>query len=888
MKCRKPLVAANNFEIRIDLIQTIQQSCIFTGDLSEDLHSHLIDFLELVETAKYNGVPPEAIKLTLFPFSLKGEAKTWLQSLPQGSITTWDQMTQKFLNKYFSPAKTTKLRQDISNFLQIDTESVYQTWERLKTMLRKCLHHDIPEHMQLYIFYLGLKPSYRNVIDAVAGGSIMGKTTEEAMQLLNKISENAIQWTSEHVIIKKAATVNQVDVSNTLTQQIVSLAQKFESFQNFNGAMKMELKTLKTTKRNRPHQQTTPYQQRPQQGHPSLDDLLYKYIKVTDEKMESQNSALKNLEIHLSQLATLVSEKIQGPLPSNTERNPKEHLNVIALRSVLYFKISYYKNLVTQKLDLGEMKDTGVSLQFADQSTKRRKGIIENVLVRVDKFYFLVDFIVLEMKECPDEPIILGRSFLATGRAIIDVHQGQLILRVDEERVIFYMEKILRFSEDDTSSSCFSIDMINNLIDEFKDDQLISDSMERCLAKSGTTQDEDPTIRSDVKLLEKDYEEGDMQLEEVQPKIELKTLPSHLKYVYLEHELFPVIISSSLTTEQEERLIELQTDSPTPKEIKPSNAGNGKKGDYKAFDGYNQIPIAPEDQDRTTFTCPHGTYAYRRMPFGLCNASATFQRCMSAIFSDMTEKFHEIFMDDFTLFGKGFEDCLHHLTLVFKRCEETNLIFNWKKCHFMVTEGIILGHKITAKGIEVDKAKINLIAGLPPPIAIKGIRNFLGHAGFYRRLTFLGASTMSNNNDNIQGNQGNRQLQGNPQGNQTSVPSPRDSPRRSREGSPDGSHINGNTQFENVEAIDEALQKLITAQVNKSLEAFASQLPSAPPTPTPNNNTLENPRSGLVNSGSGGIPSESQEGEPETAQRAKLPHRANTRGAARNQRDRYG
>ncbi|XP_075096698.1 uncharacterized protein LOC142174671 [Nicotiana tabacum] len=90
---------------------------------------------------------------------------------------------------------------------------------------------------------------------------------------------------------------------------------------------------------------------------------------------------------------------------------------------------------------------------------------------------------------------------------------------------------------------------------------------------------------------------------------------------------------------------------------------------YCLLDGYswyNQIPIAPEDQDKTTFTCPHGTYAYRRMPFGLCNATATFQRCMSTIFSDMTEKFLEIFMDDFTLFGKTFKDCLHHLTLVLK------------------------------------------------------------------------------------------------------------------------------------------------------------------------------------------------------------------------------
>ncbi|XP_075095075.1 uncharacterized protein LOC142173393 [Nicotiana tabacum] len=383
----------------------------------------------------------------------------------------------------------------------------------------------------------------------------------------------------------------------------------------------------------------------PQQAHPSLDDLLYKYIKVTNEKIESQTLALKNLEIQLSQLATLVSKKIQVPLPSNTEKTPKEQLEAITLRSgkeldepntvrqeknqseqqvnkdALLQMSSYAKFLkeilstkrkleefyvvmlmkkysailqnklpqklgdpsnftipctlggvyfekalcdfgasinlipfsIFRKLNLGELKDIGVSLQFADQSTKKRKGIIENVLVRVDKFVFPVDFIVLEMKECPDEPIILGRPFLNTGRQIIDVHQGQLILRVDEERVIFDMQKILRFSVDESSSSCFSIYMISYLTNAFRVEQLTPDSMERCLAKSGTIQDDDPTIRTEAEILEKDSKDQKMQPEEVQPKIDLKILPSHLKYAYLEKEQCPMIISPSLTAEQEER-----------------------------------------------------------------------------------------------------------------------------------------------------------------------------------------------------------------------------------------------------------------------------------------------------------------------------------------------
>ncbi|CAL1378821.1 unnamed protein product [Linum trigynum] len=148
--------------------------------------------------------------------------------------------------------------------------------------------------------------------------------------------------------------------------------------------------------------------------------------------------------------------------------------------------------------------------------------------------------------------------------------------------------------------------------------------------------------------------------------------------------------------------------------------------------GYFQIPIAPEDQANTTFTCPFGTFAYRRIPFWLSNAPATFQRCMLAIFNRMVGEIMEVFMDDFSVYGDSFTHCLHNLELVFKRCEETNLALCWDKCHFMVREGIALGHKISKQGIEVDCTKIETITKLPPSIYVKGIRSFLGHAGFYR------------------------------------------------------------------------------------------------------------------------------------------------------------
>ena len=122
------------------------------------------------------------------------------------------------------------------------------------------------------------------------------------------------------------------------------------------------------------------------------------------------------------------------------------------------------------------------------------------------------------------------------------------------------------------------------------------------------------------------------------------------------------------------------------------------------------------------------------MPLGLCNAPATFQRCMLSIFSDMVKRIMEVYMDDITVYGESFDECLVHLETILHRCIEKNLVLNWEKCHFMVNQGIVLGHIIFERGIEVDRAKVELISKLPSPTNVKTVRQFLGHAGFYRRF----------------------------------------------------------------------------------------------------------------------------------------------------------
>ncbi|CAM8919425.1 unnamed protein product [Rhodiola kirilowii] len=284
-----------------------------------------------------------------------------------------------------------------------------------------------------------------------------------------------------------------------------------------------------------------------------------------------------------------------------------------------------------------------------------------------------------------------------------------------------------------------------------------------------------PDIADCWAILEEDSEERTLSDKGKEScSVELKALPTSLRYEFLgPNSSLPIIVNSSLNDIETSKLLDvvrkhkdaigysiddlkgispnlcmheinLESDSmPSRERARRLNPIVGKLLRKRSLNclmrelfsplrtlngGFFQIPIHPQDQEKTTFTCPYGTFAYRRMPFGLCNAPGTFQRCMMAIFSEFIEKIMEVFMDDFSVYGSSFDDCLANLAKVLKRCIETNLVLNWEKCHFMVQEGIVLGHLVSKRGIEVDKAKIEVMEKLPPPRDVKGIRSFLGHA----------------------------------------------------------------------------------------------------------------------------------------------------------------
>nr|GFB21808.1 reverse transcriptase domain-containing protein [Tanacetum cinerariifolium] len=210
-----------------------------------------------------------------------------------------------------------------------------------------------------------------------------------------------------------------------------------------------------------------------------------------------------------------------------------------------------------------------------------------------------------------------------------------------------------------------------------------------------------PEVRKELKICKAKSDKSSI---DEPPEVELKYLRPHLEYTFLEgDDKLPVIIAKDLSVEEKTALITVL------KSHKRAIAW--KLSDIKGIDpefcthkilmeeDFEPTVQHQRNQEKTTLTCPYGTFAYRRLPFGLCNAPGTFQMCMMAIFHDMIEKTIEVFMDDFSVFGNSFQSCLSHLEKMLKRCEDTNLCLNSKKSHFMVKEGIVLGHKISKEGI---------------------------------------------------------------------------------------------------------------------------------------------------------------------------------------------
>nr|GEU70525.1 reverse transcriptase domain-containing protein [Tanacetum cinerariifolium] len=281
--------------------------------------------------------------------------------------------------------------------------------------------------------------------------------------------------------------------------------------------------------------------------------------------------------------------------------------------SINLMPLSVWKNLMVP-----ELAPTRMTLELTNRSIAYPAGIAEDVFVQVGKFTFPTEFVVIDYDVDPPVSLILGRPFLRTARALVDVYGEELTLRVGDEKLVLNVESTLKYPHKDESIT--QIDIIDITCEDHFHEVGI-----------------DPSFCTHKILMKDDFKPAVQHQRRVNPKVH-KVIKAEVIKLLDAGLIYPI------------------SDSPlvSPVHVVP------KKGD--GFYGYFQIPIDLQDQEKTTFTCPYGTFSYCRMPFGLYNAPGTFQR-------------HDA-----------------------KRCKDTNLVLNWEKFHFMVREGIVLGHKISMNG----------------------------------------------------------------------------------------------------------------------------------------------------------------------------------------------
>ncbi|GJQ90947.1 reverse transcriptase domain-containing protein [Tanacetum coccineum] len=1067
----------------------------------------------VTSTFRHPEVPNTSIKLLLFPFSLDGEARDWLDKEPPRSILTWDDLVSKFINQYFPPSKTTYYRNEIITFYQKPNEAFNEAWERFKGLLRQCPHHGFSELHQLDTFYNSLNSNDQDALDSAAGGNFLDKmpqtkTSDEPNDAQMKalvvtpapvkaVEEVCVTCGSNHNFNHCPLTrggndfpVFQDNIQQF--QQTAAIGNFLQRNQPSNLASQMRppgfnQPNVQTNQnryqgtnsnfnqnrggnfnQNRQNNQNQVYQAPPYQtptNQPPINQVLpyqpptnsvsktefENYSKANDANMNNLQMKLDNFQNDFQRVYNESQKKqddfqkmmlgfmqnyhtnqpsSSSSLPSNTIPNPRNETKAITTRSGvsydgppipppvvekesevtkdtelpstediqpppfvheqtkdkepikepssnktkpnlpypsrlnkekirekddilaskfmeifrnLHFELSFadalihmpkfapmFKKMLNnkdklieltktplnencsavvlkklpeklgdpgrflipcdfsefdsylaladlgasinlmplsiwKKLQLSGLTETKMVLELADRTISKPTGVAENVFVKVGKFYFPADFVVLDFIADPRVPLILGRPFLRTAHALIDVYEGEITLRNDDQSLTLkcgdapsisynnleslkkvdlidatceeYSQEVLGFSDSvaynnpspyfdpivSTSSPTLTpFDESDFLLFEEADAFIAIDDEPVSPVFNATYYDPEgdilileallnndplpypnqgdysPGIQKDLKVVEPkkssvEYATSYEPKDEI-PEVELKELPPHLEYAFLEeNNKLPVIISKDLSQEEKTSLINVLknrkqaiawklsdirgidpefcshkilleddyqpsvqhqrrvnpkihdvikkeveklldagliypiSDSPwvspvhcVPKkggmtvvtneenELVPTRLVTGWRVciDYRklneatckdhfplpfmdqmlerlagnefycfldGFSGYFQIPIEPKDQEKTTFTCPYGTFAYRRMPFGLCNAPGTFQRCMMAIFHDMIEKTMEVFMDDFSVFGDSFSSCLANLDRMLKRCEDTKL-----------------------------------------------------------------------------------------------------------------------------------------------------------------------------------------------------------------------
>ncbi|KAI3744489.1 hypothetical protein L1987_57571 [Smallanthus sonchifolius] len=940
---RPNLPNTNTWQIPSHVMNTISNSTQFHGLEDEDAPGHLSLFVRICDTFRITSASDDTILLRFFPFTLSGHSATWLDTLPQDSITTWADLKAKFFKKYYPPSKAARLRDQIHSFRMDPDAPYHMAWERFNTLLSKCPHHGLSDWALVENFYNGLTFEKQHMFNTAAGGHIMDKkenstasarTPTSATRGVHHVTTEtsmaaALAAMAKEIKDLKMSTmkceicrggydtiicpVTQQEQADCLGNQKTPLFNSgWRNYPNSNWRCGGNLPGFQNRQNQYGRDREARQNSGSSAGEKRIEDVLatqtqffaqlvktdqetqYK-LKEHDTLLRSQQSAFLYLQRTVGDIALQLTDRSGGSFSGSTETNPKATLKAVTTRSgkggeseqtpeksegkkktpdVDLTRVPYPARLMQQKyakdyghflelfkqlkinlpfvealkhmpkyakflkdllsnkkkledlstvtlnerchavvqnkppekladpgvfmipclfgssilhhafadlgasinlmpyslfekLGLGDSAPTRMSISLADRSVKYPRGIVENLLVKVDKFVFPADFVILDMEVDDRVPLILGRPFLRTAKALIDVFDGKITLRVGDENVTFDVMKLMKHSsgQDD---SVFFLDTFIYHMDRFLDyvcgaDLLNTQHLEVFEVAENSEEEKKPSV-------------------EAPPSLELKELPSHLEYAFLDGEAgLPVVISAAMTEEEKERLIEVLkvnkqaiawklTDikgiSPTfcthrifmeeehKPVVQPQRRLNQnmldvvKKEVLKLLDVGLIYPISDSTwvsptqvvqkkggmtvvKNEKNALIPTRTVTgwrvcidYRRLndatrkdhfPLPFIDQISPLHRRIRRkpplhARTDMIETSMEVFMDDFFVFGSSFDHCLQNL------------------------EKMMMRHKVSRAGIEVDRAKIDTISSLPLPTSVKLVRSFLGHAGFYRRF----------------------------------------------------------------------------------------------------------------------------------------------------------
>nr|GEW11400.1 reverse transcriptase domain-containing protein [Tanacetum cinerariifolium] len=880
-------IQATNFELKYDMIQQVQNSCQFLGLPGDDANNHLDKFLHVTHSIKVNGVTDDALRLYLFPHSLTHHATAWFDCLPRNYINTFEQMAKMFLGKYFPPSMVTKLRNEITNFRQRLDESLFEAWERYKLSIDRFPNHNMLPVTQIDTFYNGLTLRHRDTINAAAEGTFMKRLAPSIETCGGPHSFNDYSTTVGNTQNVYVAGAYQGNTITNPKEELKGITTR--SGTAYPGP------TIPTTSYSLPPTESPILNSEPIIA-PIIEPdvapvsapkhnqkLLIPYpSRLHDQKLRNKANdqrekffqIFKDLNSNISFADALILMPKFGPsiksLLTNKDKlcdlartSLNEHCSAVLLKKLpeklgdlgkylitcdflgiaeclaladLGASINLMPLSVWNKLSLPNLSPMCMTLELADRLISHPVRVSKDVFVKVGTFHFPADFVVVDFDADPRVPLILGRSFLKTRRALIDMFEGELTLRISKGAITFNLDQTSRYSANYNDMTVNRIDVIDMAYEEYSQEVL---GFYDVIVSGNTTLYYDPIVSTtsptltpfrnsdfllkevdaflaleddptspevdqsyvdterDILLLEaflnddpslpppnqgnylpqvrkelKVYEaKTDKSSIDEPPEVELKDLPPHLEYEFLEgDDKLPVIIVKDLSIKEKAALITvlkshkraiawklsnvkgidpefcthkiLMEEDFEPVSLgKPSTLCTEKGGftvveneeneliltrlvtKWRVYIDYHKLNKATR---KDHFPLPFMDQMLERLAKNeyycfLDGFSDTFQRCMMAIFHDMIEKTMEVFMDDFSVFGNSFQTFLSHLEKMLKRCKDTNFCLNWEKIHFMVKEGIVLGHKISKNEIEVDKTKVDVIAKLPHPPIVKVI-----------------------------------------------------------------------------------------------------------------------------------------------------------------------